>query len=320
MGSISPRQRELLARTWVDFMPMQRFADAPLIIDRADGIYYWDIDGNRYLDAIGGVFVASLGHRHPRVLAAVRRQMERVTLAPPMHGVTDVTLDLVDKLGAVTPGDLDFVKTFSGGSEANEAALKLARQYWKQSGHPGKYKVISRYLGYHGGTFGAMAASGTGPRKSKFEPQMGGWGATSARNGLDCMFSSSHGDTYNCPAEICEARYGIEVGWKRLNLADKGQGRHSGGAGLSTCYRPRSRVVVAAGYSHSRKRVWGSNGGGPGGTNSLSVKRRNGHLERHAFVSDLEVDLGDEIIIETATGGGWGQKASGTAEMGDLGE
>ncbi|MCY4542678.1 MAG: hydantoinase B/oxoprolinase family protein [Rhodobacteraceae bacterium] len=152
------------------------------------------------------------------------------------------------------------------------------------------------------------------------EPQMGGWGATSARNGLDCMFSSSHGDTYNCPAEICEARYGIEVGWKRLNLADKGQGRHSGGAGLSTCYRPRSRVVVAAGYSHSRKRVWGSNGGGPGGTNSLSVKRRNGHLERHAFVSDLEVDLGDEIIIETATGGGWGQKASGTAEMGDLGE
>ena len=175
MGSISPRQRELLARTWVDFMPMQRFADAPLIIERADGIYYWDVGGTRYLDAIGGVFVASLGHRHPRVLAAVREQLERVTLAPPMHGVADVSLELVDRLGAITPGDLDFIKTFSGGSEANEAALKLARQYWKQSGHPGKYKVISRYLGYHGGTFGAMAASGTGPRKSKFEPQMGGF-------------------------------------------------------------------------------------------------------------------------------------------------
>ena len=156
-------------------MPMQRFADAPLIIERADGIYYWDVGGTRYLDAIGGVFVASLGHRHPRVLAAVREQMERVTLAPPMHGVADVTLELIEKLGAITPGDLDFIKTFSGGSEANEAALKLARQYWKQSGHPGKYKVISRYLGYHGGTFGAMAASGTGPRKSKFEPQMGGF-------------------------------------------------------------------------------------------------------------------------------------------------
>ena len=75
----------------------------------------------------------------------------------------------------MTPGDLDFIKTFSGGSEAIDAAIKLTRQYWKQSGHPGKYKVISRYYGYHGSTFGAMAASGTGPRKSKFEPQMGGF-------------------------------------------------------------------------------------------------------------------------------------------------
>lgn len=173
--SITPRQRELLARTWVDFTPMQRFAAAPLIITRADGVYYWDAAGRRYLDAIGGIFVASLGHRHPRVLAAVRDQLERLTFAPPMHGMADVTLELVDKLGAVTPGDLDFVKTFSGGSEAIEAALKLARQYWKQSGRPGKYKVISRYYGYHGSTFGAMAASGTGPRKSKFEPQMGGF-------------------------------------------------------------------------------------------------------------------------------------------------
>ena len=172
---ITPRQRELLAHTWVDFMPMQRFAEAPLIVERADGVYYWDVTGKRYLDAIGGVFVASLGHRHPRLLDAVRAQLERLTLAPPMHGVADVTLELVDRLGAVTPGDLDFIKTFSGGSEANEAAIKLARQYWKQSGHPGKYKVISRYYGYHGSTFGAMAASGTGPRKSKFEPQMGGF-------------------------------------------------------------------------------------------------------------------------------------------------
>ncbi len=172
---VTPRQRELLARTWVDFTPMQRFAAAPLIVERADGVYYWDAAGRRYLDAIGGIFVASLGHRHPRVLAAVRDQMDRLTFAPPLHGVADVTLELVDRLGAVTPGDLDFIKTFSGGSEAIEAALKLARQYWKQSGHPGKYKVISRYHGYHGSTFGAMAASGTGPRKSKFEPQMGGF-------------------------------------------------------------------------------------------------------------------------------------------------
>ena len=67
------------------------------------------------------------------------------------------------------------MKPFSGGSEAVEAAMKFVRQYFKQTGHPGKYKFISRYQGYHGGTFGGMAASGTGPRKSKFEPQMAGF-------------------------------------------------------------------------------------------------------------------------------------------------
>ena len=67
------------------------------------------------------------------------------------------------------------MKAYSGGSEAIEAALKFVRQYFKQTGHPGKYKFISRYFGYHGGTFGGMAASGTGPRKTKFEPQMAGF-------------------------------------------------------------------------------------------------------------------------------------------------
>ena len=73
------------------------------------------------------------------------------------------------------PGNLKFVKPFSGGSEAVEAALKFSRQYFKQSGKPGKYKFISRYYAYHGGTFGGMAASGTGPRKSNFEPHLNGF-------------------------------------------------------------------------------------------------------------------------------------------------
>ena len=134
--SISAQQRDLLTRTWVDFMPMQRFAERPLIVERAERIFYWDINGKRYLDAIGGVFVANLGHRHPRIVEAVCKQMDRITLAPPLHGVADVTLELIEKLGAVTPGDLNYIKTFSGGSEAIEAAIKLSRQYWKQSGHP----------------------------------------------------------------------------------------------------------------------------------------------------------------------------------------
>ncbi len=151
------------------------FLDNPLIINRADGLYYWDADDKRYFDAIGGIFVASLGHRHPRLIEAMHQQMDRLSFAPPLHGISDIALDFVEKLGNVAPGNLNYVKAYSGGSESVESALKFTRQYWKQAGHPNKYKFVSRYFGYHGGTFGAMAASGTGKRKSPFEPQMGGF-------------------------------------------------------------------------------------------------------------------------------------------------
>jgi adenosylmethionine-8-amino-7-oxononanoate aminotransferase len=173
--AIDARREALLKRTFLDFRQTAEFLTHPLIIDRAEGLYYWDIEGRRYFDAIGGVFVATLGHGHPRVLEAMRRQMEVMTFAPPLHGIADVTLDFVEKLGQVAPGNLKYVKPFSGGSESTEAAMKFARQYFKQAGHPGKYKFISRYQGYHGSTGAAMAASGTGSRKTKFEPQMPGF-------------------------------------------------------------------------------------------------------------------------------------------------
>jgi adenosylmethionine-8-amino-7-oxononanoate aminotransferase len=172
---ITPRQKRLLERTFVDFHQMTEFVKSPLIFDRADGLYYWDTDGKRYFDAIGGVFVATLGHRPPRVMDAMRRQMDKMTFAPPLHGIAEVALDFVEKLGSVAPGNLNYCKAFSGGSEAVEAAMKFVRQYFKQTGHPGKYKFISRYQGYHGATAGAMAASGTGARKRNFEPHMAGF-------------------------------------------------------------------------------------------------------------------------------------------------
>src|SRR3954471_8297475 len=115
---ITSRQERLLKRTTVDFHQMEEFVKAPLILDRADGLYYWDTEGKRYFDAIGGIFVATLGHRPPRVMEAMRRQMEKMTFAPPLHGIADVTLDFVEKLGSVAAGDLKYCKPFSGGSEA----------------------------------------------------------------------------------------------------------------------------------------------------------------------------------------------------------
>jgi adenosylmethionine-8-amino-7-oxononanoate aminotransferase len=172
---LDSRREQLLRRTFLDYKQGAEFLLDPLILDRAEGLYYWDVEGKRYFDAIGGVFVATLGHRHPRLVAALERQMAKMTFAPPLHGISDVALDFVEKIGTITPGNLKFVKAFSGGSEAVESAMKFVRQYFKQTGHPGKYKFISRYQGYHGGTAGAMAASGTGSRKTNFEPQMAGF-------------------------------------------------------------------------------------------------------------------------------------------------
>jgi len=172
---LDPRREKLLKLTFLDYQQGAAFVHHPLVIERAEGVYYWDSEGKRYFDAIGGIFVATLGHRHPRLIAALERQMAKLTFAPPLHGIADVTLDFIEKMGTVTPGSLKYVKPFSGGSEAVESALKFVRQYFKQSGHPGKYKFISRYFGYHGGTAGAMSASGTGSRKTKFEPQMPGF-------------------------------------------------------------------------------------------------------------------------------------------------
>jgi adenosylmethionine-8-amino-7-oxononanoate aminotransferase len=175
MKKLDLRREHLLKHTFLDYQQTAEFLRHPLIIDRAQGLYYWDTEGKRYFDAIGGIFVATLGHGHPRLVAAMEKQLAKMTFAPPLHGISDVTLDFVEKMGSVTPGNLKYVKPFSGGSEAVESAIKFVRQYFKQTGHPGKYKFISRYFGYHGGTAGAMSASGTGSRKSKFEPQMPGF-------------------------------------------------------------------------------------------------------------------------------------------------
>ena len=173
--SLDPRQEALLRRTFLDYRSTIDFLEQPLIINRAQGLYYFDQHNRPFFDGIGGIFVAVLGHGHPRVLDAMRRQMEVMSFAPPLHSISDVGLDFVEKLGSVTPGDLNYVKPFSGGSESVEAAIKLARQHFRQTGQPGKYKFVSRYFGYHGGTLGAMAASGTGKRKSPFEPHAPGF-------------------------------------------------------------------------------------------------------------------------------------------------
>jgi|DewCreStandDraft_2_1066082.scaffolds.fasta_scaffold00206_15 adenosylmethionine-8-amino-7-oxononanoate aminotransferase len=163
---------ELLRRVILDFRQMQTFAEDPFIITRGEGVYLWDDRGRRYFDGLSGVFVAGLGHGNRRVIAAIAAQLEQLAFAPPLHGTTPAALEFARALLAFAPAPFrdGAVKLLSGGSEATEAAMKLARQYHVQSGHPRKYKIIARYGSYHGATMGALSASGGWERKSVFEP------------------------------------------------------------------------------------------------------------------------------------------------------
>jgi adenosylmethionine-8-amino-7-oxononanoate aminotransferase len=149
---------------------MAEWSKHPLIMARADEVYYWDITGKRYLDALSGIYVASIGHNNRRVIEAIHRQLDTLHFSPPMHGTNPVAVQLANLLAELAPGDLSTLKFQCGGAEVTEAAIKLARQYHRLTGSPGKYKIISRYLSWHGSTLGSLSASGLKSRKTVNEP------------------------------------------------------------------------------------------------------------------------------------------------------
>src|SRR5215470_7706616 len=117
---------------------MAEWSKEPLVMAKADGVCYWDVQGKRYLDALSGIYVVSVGHNNRRIIEAVRAQLETLHFSPSMHGTNPVAVQLANMLAEIAPGDLDAVKFQCGGSEVTEAAIKLARQYHKLTGNPGK--------------------------------------------------------------------------------------------------------------------------------------------------------------------------------------
>jgi adenosylmethionine-8-amino-7-oxononanoate aminotransferase len=171
---------------------MAEWSKHPLIMARAEGVYYWDIHGKRYLDALSGIYVVSVGHNHPQVLEAVRRQMDVLCFSPSMHGTNPLAVKLANLLAELAPGDLSAVKLQCGGSEVTEAAIKLARQYHKLTGSPGKYKIISRYLSWHGSTLGSLSASGLKARRTVNEPLAPGFLHVFPPTCYRCPFGKSY--------------------------------------------------------------------------------------------------------------------------------
>ena len=135
-----------------------------------EGIELIDSKGKRYLDACGGAAVSCLGHGHPRVLAAIHKQVDELAYAHTSFFTTAVAEQLADELSASAPGDLNHVYFLSGGSEAVEAALKLARQYHIENGQKQRRHFIARRQSYHGNTLGALAIGGNAWRREAFLP------------------------------------------------------------------------------------------------------------------------------------------------------
>src|SRR5262249_44865034 len=140
------------------------------VAERGLGMHLWDARGRQYIDASGGAAVSCLGHNHPEVLAAMRAQLDKLAYAHTSFFTTAVAEELGAELIAAAPTGISHVYFVSGGSEAIEAALKMARQYFVETGEPERRHVIGRRQSYHGNTLGALAVGGNAWRRKPFAP------------------------------------------------------------------------------------------------------------------------------------------------------
>jgi len=156
-----PNQSRILHRDPSRILPVAVGGDGPFVIDST---------GRRYLDASGGAAVSCLGHSEGRVVSAIKAQLDRLPYAHTNFFTTSPAEELADFLVSRAPEGLEHVYFLSGGSEANETALKLARQYFWEKGETGRSRFIARQQSYHGNTLGALSAGGNAGRRAVYEP------------------------------------------------------------------------------------------------------------------------------------------------------
>ncbi len=156
---------------WLHFTRHSSYANAdiPMIV-RGEGQYVYDQHGKRYLDGLVGLFVSQIGHGRTDVAEAGARQASELAYFPLWSYAHPRAVELAERLAGYAPGDLNRVFFTTSGSEAVESAWKLAKQYFRLTGQPSRYKVLSRYIAYHGTSHGALAITGLPDIKVPFEP------------------------------------------------------------------------------------------------------------------------------------------------------
>ncbi|AKS09917.1 hydantoinase B/oxoprolinase family protein [Pseudomonas trivialis] len=147
----------------------------------------------------------------------------------------------------------------------------------------------------------------TGRMFTLVEPEIGGWGAEPGRDGNNAVYSGLHGETYNCPVEVCEARYGLYVEQLALNDEPGGHGQYRGGRGICIDYRIRADgSFMTCGYTRSVIPPWGLEQGAEGTPNYVEVVRSDGECQRYSMASGIALNAGDLVRVRTGAGGGYG--------------
>ncbi len=167
----------LKEHTWLHFTQMKNIIDDPhpVVIARGEGSRVWDTTGKEYIDGLAGLFCVNVGYGRQDIIDAITRQLQKIAYVSPFAFPNEPAIELAAKLARLSPVGADARVFFvTGGSEAVESALKIAKQYQRARGFSGRYKTISRRIAYHGTTMGALSVGGlTGIRK-QFEPLVPG--------------------------------------------------------------------------------------------------------------------------------------------------
>jgi adenosylmethionine-8-amino-7-oxononanoate aminotransferase len=192
---------------WMHFTRLSAYEDHEIpIITRGEGCYVYDEHGNRYLDGLSALFCVNIGHGRADIAQAGADQAKELGFFTNWSYAHPRSIELAARIAALAPGDLNRVFFTSGGSEAVESALKLARQYHKLTGNPNKTKVIARDIAYHGTSLGALSATGITSLREPFEPLTPGGCHVSNTN----TFRLPHGMDASQLAETVAARIEFE--------------------------------------------------------------------------------------------------------------
>ena len=166
--SAAPSAHPDLEALWLPFTHNRHFKKHPRLVSGAEGMYYTTPDGRRILDALSGLWCCNAGHRHPRIVAAVKSQLDELDYAVAFQVHHPQAFALANALTAAAPGDLDHVFFTNSGSEAVDTALKMALAYHQARGDGGRFRLIGRAKGYHGVGFGGISVGGITANRKAF--------------------------------------------------------------------------------------------------------------------------------------------------------